>query len=418
MTASGPAAIAPPMTFDVLLLDAHLRQAIVAIRSLGRHGLAVAAMNPLTTVPAFSSRWCRRGIVCPHEDATEGYAGALERLLDRTGVRVILPLADQTLALLRRHRASMERRTAVAMAGETALAVAVDKDRTLSLARSLGIAVPTTVVVSKPREIDAALGVVGVPAVVKPSESWLWTGHRGVRLGARCITSAAEAGRVVEEITGAGGGALFQPLLTGRREAVSLLYANGRVYARFAQWAQRTEPPLGGASVLRQSVAIPVDIGEHAERLVRAMNLEGYAEVEFRRDAAGAPYLMEVNPRLSASVEIAVRCGVDFPYLLYQWANGGPVDTVTTYRVGRWMRYLGGDVMATLGAMRQRGRPDVPRASQAVRDFSLAFFKRTRYDSFDLADPLPTCLATAAFMRQWLGGAIRKRVARLWRSAA
>ena len=411
-------AIAPGTTFDVLLLDAHLRQAIVAIRSLGRRGLAVATMNPLTAVPAFSSRWCRQGIVCPHEDATEGYAAELERLLDHMGVRVIIPLADQTLALLRRHRASVERRTALAMAGESALAVAIDKDRTLTLARALGIAVPTTVVVSKPREIDGALAAVGVPAVIKPSESWLWTGHRGLRLGARCVTSAAEAGRVVDEITGAGGGALFQPLLTGRREAVSLLYANGRVHACFAQWAQRTEPPLGGASVLRQSVAVPADIGEHAERLVRAMNLEGYAEVEFRRDAAGAPYLMEVNPRLSASVEIAVRCGVDFPHLLYQWANGGPVDTVTTYRVGRWMRYLGGDVMTTLGAIRQRGRPDVPPASQAVRDFCLAFFRRARYDSFDLADPLPTCLATAAFTREWLGGAIKRRLARLRRSAA
>jgi hypothetical protein len=49
---------------------------------------------------------------------------------------------------------------------------------------------------------------------------------------------------------------------------------------------------------------------------------------------------MEINPRLSASVEVAVRAGVDFPYLLYQWANGDPIDHVEYYRVGRWMCYL------------------------------------------------------------------------------
>src|SRR5512132_1214696 len=122
MEASASGAIAPRVTYDVLLLDAHLRQAIVAIRSLGRRGLAVAALNSIAAVPAFSSRWCRQGILCAHEDATEGYAGALERLLDRTGIRVILPLADQTLALLRRRRASVEQRTALAMASEAALA--------------------------------------------------------------------------------------------------------------------------------------------------------------------------------------------------------------------------------------------------------------------------------------------------------
>src|SRR5213596_1719701 len=80
--------------------------------------------------------------------------------------------------------------------------------------------------------------------------------------------------------------------------------------ARFAQWAKRTSPPLGGNSVLRQSIAIPADIGGDAESLVREINLEGYSEVEFRRDAAGVPYLMEINPRLSASVEVAVRAEI------------------------------------------------------------------------------------------------------------
>src|SRR5256885_4671083 len=55
-------------------------------------------------------------------------------------------------------------------------------------------------------------------------------------------------------LTRLGGSVLFQRLLSGRREAVSLLYANGEIYARFAQWARRTDPPLGGESVLRQKI--------------------------------------------------------------------------------------------------------------------------------------------------------------------
>src|SRR5439155_6749548 len=108
--------------------------------------------------------------------------------------------------------------------------------------------------------------------------------------------------------------------------------------------------------------------------------LEGYSEVEFRRDAAGVPYLMEINPRLSASVEIAVRSGVDFPYLLYQWAHGEAVDHVERYRVGGWMRHLGGDIETTIASLAQRGRPGVKPPVQTVLDFGASFLRPMSYD--------------------------------------
>jgi predicted ATP-grasp superfamily ATP-dependent carboligase len=188
---------------------------------------------------------------------------------------------------------------------------------------------------------------------------------------------------------------------------VSFLYANGRIHARFAQWAKRTAPPLGGESVLRQSIAIPADIGEQAEQLVREIGLEGYSEVEFRRDEAGRPHLMEINPRLSASVEVAVRSGVDFPYLLYQWARGGPIDVIDTYRVGGWMRHLRGDIMTTLAAVRHRGRPEVPPPFEAIVGFSMSFFRFMSYDYLDWNDPVPAAKATVAFIREAARGAFR-----------
>src|SRR2546422_580681 len=249
------------MAFDALVLNARLRQSLVTVRSLGRRGLRVAAVETSNHVPAFSSRWCQRSLV-----------------------------------------------------------------------------------VRTDSEIPAALREIGLPAVVKPSESWLWRGPQGAWVGPQLVTTPAEAREAVAALSRFGGVALFQQLLSGRREAVSFLYAKGQMYARFAQWAKRTLPPLGGASVLRQSIAVPPDIGDQAERLVRELDLEGYSEVEFRRDSAGVPYLMEINPRLSASVEVAVRAGVDFPYLLYQWASGGPIDKVAGYRIGGWVRHLGGGI--------------------------------------------------------------------------
>src|SRR5712692_3813108 len=384
--------------YDALVLDAMQRQSLVTVRSLGHRGLSVAALETSSLVPTFSSRWCQRGFCAPsYEQNVEPYLTYLEQLLDHTGASVLITSSDGTLALIRQYRERLEHRVRIALAKEPALGIAVSKERTLEIAKGLGLNIPRGVKVEKVNEVSAALREIGLPAVVKPVDSWVWGEQKGARLVSQLVTTPAEALHAVEELTRLGGTALFQQFLSGRREAISFLYAHGEIYARFAQWAKRTVPPLGGQSVLRQSIAVPPDLGEQAERLVRAIGLEGYAEVEFRRDDTGAPYLMEINPRLSASVEIAVRSGVDFPYLLYQWASGEHIDRVESYRTGNWMRYLEGDILTTLQALIQHGRPGVTPPAHALFDFFLSFFEPMGYDYFDWKDPLPAWTATIEF---------------------
>ncbi len=397
------------MAFDALVLNASLRQSLVAVRSLGRRGLRVAAAGVHHNTPALSSRWCRQAFVLPPEEALGAYLAALTAWLEATTARLLIASSDATIALLRAHRAWLEPRVRLALADERALAIAVNKEQTLAVARRLGLHVPREVVVRDAPELPVALTEVGLPAVVKPCESWLANGRQGARLGAQLVVTPAEARRAVAAVTRFGKAAHIQELLTGRREAVSFVYAGGEVYARFAQWATRTSPPLGGDSVLRQSIAIPRDIGPQAEALVREINLEGYSEVEFRRDAAGVPYLMEINPRLSASVEVAVRAGVDFPCLLYQWASGGPIERVASYRIGGWMRHLGGDITTTIAALRQQGRPGVSPPARALLDFGLSFLKPMAYDYWSWQDPLPAIRATTGFTR----GAVSKLASRV-----
>ncbi|QBD78386.1 ATP-grasp domain-containing protein [Ktedonosporobacter rubrisoli] len=402
-------------TYDALILDSLQRQALVTVRSLGKRGLNVAALETQERVPAFTSRWCQKEIVCSAEEGTEAYLIFLEHCLEQYGARVLIPSADGTIALLRKYRDRLEQRVSLALASEAAMTIAVNKELTLDIARRLGLNIPHGVEIGAVNDVSAALREVGLPAVVKPVESWLWHEQQGARFVSRLVTTPDEAIRAVEELTHFGGTVLFQQFLTGEREAMSFLYARGEVYARFAQWAKRTEPPLGGQSVLRQSIAVPEDIGEQAERLVREIELEGYSEVEFRRDSAGVPYLMEINPRLSASVEIAVRSGIDFPYLLYQWASGEPINKIKRYRIGVWMRYLKGDIMTTIEALQQRGRPGVTPPAQAVFGFLASFLQPMGYDYVDWDDPSPAIRAATDFTRSWVGGAIKKRLSRFRR---
>jgi predicted ATP-grasp superfamily ATP-dependent carboligase len=386
--------------YDALVLDAGLRQSLVIVRSLGKRGLRVAALDAVDKlpVPAFSSRWCQHKMICPARQATEDYLTYLEQILDTTGARVLITSSDGTIALVRRYREQLERRVRIALAKESALAIAVNKERTLAVARQLGMGVPPAVTINAVSDVEAAIHEIGLPAVVKPVESW----NGGMRVISAVVMTADEAKQAVERLTHFGGSVLFQQYLSGRREALSFFHADGEIYARFASWDKRTHPPLGGIVVLREAIAMPRDTGKQAENLVREIGLEGFAQIEFRRDHLGKSYLMEINPRLNAGVACAVNAGVDFPYMLYQWANGEKLTAVKGYRTGGKQRYLGGDIIALVTAIQQRGRVEVTPPARAIRDFFLDFFVPMEYDYCDLSDLHPLWTATSGFTRHIL----------------
>src|SRR5450755_109822 len=234
--------------YDVLVLDARTRQSLVAVRSLGKRGCRVAALETYDGVPAFSSRWCQQKIVSPADEGTGEELAYLEQVLDATGARVLITASDGTIELLRQHRERLEQRVHLALAKEPGLDIAVDKEKTLAIANQLGLNIPRGVLVRDTSEVAAALHEIGLPAVVKPTESWITDEQQGKRVACQLVTTHAEAFRAVEELTCAENAVLFQQFLTGRREALSFLYANGEIYARFAQWAKHTDPPLGGTS--------------------------------------------------------------------------------------------------------------------------------------------------------------------------
>jgi len=375
---------------DAFVLDANSRQALVFLRALGRLGIGCGAVESFPEVAAFRSRWCDVSAVVPDiGHAPDAFIEALIELLERYPARAIIPTADGSIEVLRAHRARIERHSRVAVGSEAALDVAVSKARTLAIAAELGIAIPRSMPVSDVSEVPAALREVGYPAVLKPLQSWVEKDGVGTRVVCAAVLNEDEAKRGVADVLQQGGSVVAQEWLPGAREAISFLYAGGTVWARFAQVAHRMNPPLGGSSVLRESISLPADAASGAECLIRTIGLEGYSEVEFRRDASGRPVLMEINPRLSASVEIAVRSGVNFPYLLYAWAAGEPIKQIVEYRTGIRMRWLGGDIRYLIETITHQGRPDVSPLPRAVSTFALDFLRPAAYDYIDLADLWP-----------------------------
>ncbi len=254
----------------------------------------------------------------------------------------------------------------------------------------LGIATPLTIVATSLADVDAAVREIGLPVVLKPDQSWNSAGGHHARLAPVVAVSRDAANASAETMLSFGTAVLVQEWLPGAREAVSLFYARDRVWACFAQVSHREWPLLGGTSVLCESIPIAPELAKPAEALVRAIDLEGCSLVEFRRDRSGRPVLMEVNPRMAGSVSLAMSCGVDFPGLLRDWALGRPLQEAGSYRVGRRLRWLSGDVWSLRETFGARGHPDAPHPAAATATFISDFVRRpARLEPFELRDPAP-----------------------------
>jgi predicted ATP-grasp superfamily ATP-dependent carboligase len=399
--------VVAPTTLDALVLDLDTRGGLSIVRALGEAGLRLATAAPVEA-PGLRTRHADARFLLPAPaDGVPAAREALVEALRRQPVDVILTSGDPWLALLHEHRDAIAPLAAPAVGSVEAVALALSKPRTLALAAELGIPAPRSLSACSAPEATAAAAELGLPVVLKPASSWRPddAGDGGDRLSPTWCATPAEVETAAAALARPDAPVLVQEVAPGARETHKLFVAGGEVLARVVMEPLRCWPPLGGSSTMRQTIRPPADSAAMAERLVLETGLEGYSEVEFRRSADGRPLLMEINPRLSQSIEIARKAGVDFARLQLEWARGGRLDRVEGYRIGVRVGWLAGDARFAVSALRGSGSPAPTRrdAAQIGRDYLTG----TRIEGLDLSDPRPVLSALAFNAR----GLVRKLAA-------
>src|SRR5689334_7848804 len=180
MVQRAPGQVPDNAGYDILILDAEHKQSLAAARSLGRAGLRVAIGESLALyrasppLPAFCSRYCARAVVLPsYADDVDAYAAAIIDFVRQHPTSVVLPAGDASCLALMPHRQRLaELGCAVALPGNAALEIILDKSRTLELAGDLGIACPRSVPIGTVEQLADAIADFGFPFVLKPTVSW------------------------------------------------------------------------------------------------------------------------------------------------------------------------------------------------------------------------------------------------------
>ena len=151
----------------------------------------------------------------------------------------------------------------------------------------------------------------------------------------------------------------------------------------------RWYPVDGGSTCCSTSVHRP-DIAADSIRLLQTIGWRGYGDVDLIEDPRdGVCRVMEINPRITASVKVCFAAGVDFARQVVELGMGHPVTEYKDYREGVRLRYMHTDLLWFLQSPnRFRARP------------SWFDFRRTTDQIFNPRDPWPWFTYTVQGLRK------------------
>jgi carbamoyl-phosphate synthase large subunit len=305
----------------VLVTGAGGPAAIAAMKSLRADDsveLLAADMDPwaagLYLVPA----WARTLIPA---GAAPGFADALLNRCLTLGVDIVLPTVDAELRPLAGARAKFAADgIELLLAPAAALDVILDK---LILAEHCAgvVRVPRTEVFG-PR-VDPAQWTY--PVIVKPRQG---SGSRGVVI----VGSAAELAALDRSAA-----LIVQEFLPGEEYSVDVLAdAGGRVIASVPRLRARVD---SGVSVGGRTVHDP-EVEAFGRAVAQATGVTFVANVQCKRDASGAPALLEVNPRMPGTLGLTIASGVDMPRLALAALLGKPLPETIGFCERAVVRFL------------------------------------------------------------------------------
>jgi D-aspartate ligase len=304
---------------SAVVVDVGWVNGLAAIRSLGRAGAPVLAVDHRPWALGFRSRYALP-VVTPEAGAEEdAFVARLVELGDALARPTpILPTHDVWLNAIARSQGELGERFLYPFPSWDALSRIQNKRMQLEAAEAAGVHIPAT---GHPRSVGEALALardVGFPVLVKPADPVEFK-RRHKRQAFRCTNEAeletayaqAEAHEpMVQELVPGGDDALYT--------LGSYLDATGKPLGLFSGRKLRQTPRLVGTCRVGEALWVQ-DVVDAGLRLLAAVGYRGISQVEFKRDPRDGRFkLMEINPRLFQWHGLAAACGVDLARLAYE----------------------------------------------------------------------------------------------------
>jgi D-aspartate ligase len=311
---------------------------LAAIRSLGRQGLRVLALDHRPYALGFRSRYAEPRLAPDPLDDEDGFIEALRSIAEETnGPLPVFPTHDEHVNAIARHAGVLDERYRFPFPSWEVLERIQSKRHQLETAEAAALPVPRTFHPTSREEALAAGEALGFPVMVKPSANVGFRRSHGRQLF-RCQTPA-ELERAYE--AAAPYEPMVQELIPGGDEELytlgSYVSRDGEALGLFSGHKLRQTRGYMGSARIGEAVWVE-EVVEQGLAFLRALGYHGISQVETKRDPRDGRYkLMEINPRLWQWHSLAAACGVDLPYIAYRDLVGDPLPPARMHGDGkRW----------------------------------------------------------------------------------
>jgi len=320
---------------DVIILDAEARSSLACIRALGSYGLNILAASPNKNAIGFSSKYLNKFEICPDPSSSKSlFEYWLISLIKEKQPKLLIPCSDLTLEITSENRKVIEKITTLAFPNSETLSKILKKENLLELANSIGINTPQTIKIPSEKERSEEnikqIKQASFPAVIKPSSSFS-VNSKG-EFDKHSVYYPKDYNEAVSIIDKINAPLLLQQQILGEGIGVFALCVDGVVKNLFCHKRLLEKPPTGGRSVLSQSIRPEDAPVEDALKLLKELNWQGPAMVEFKKHTDDKHYLMEINPRFWGSLQLSISSGVNFPVALYKIFVENDPKALTSYQ--------------------------------------------------------------------------------------
>jgi predicted ATP-grasp superfamily ATP-dependent carboligase len=375
------------------------------VRSLGRQGVTVIAVSEKPSPPSFSSRYCdeTERVPAPAEDLT-GYRDALLALASREDVGLVVPVREPDVYVLAKHREAFAEEIATPWPAVEQLRTVHDRLQLFDAAKRAGVTVPETRLLDEIDDWDRERIVKGRYAILTADTSdRVEPGHIGSLPKTKFLDPGVrpDVDAIVEEM---GHVPITQTYVDGTEYCFRGLYRDGEPVVTSQKKMVRGYKYARGPSVYHQAVDIP-DLETAGRDLLSELEWDGIASVGFIRDDDGEFNLLEINPRIPASLPVDSHAGLDYPYYWWQLATGQSVgDHSEDYRSGVASHLLRGELVHLHSVLREEyALAERPSGTKTAWNIASSLVTQPQFDVLSLDDPAP-------FVREWLNvarGALR-----------
>ena len=298
-----------------------------------------------------------------------------------------MPVSDDLLLALERHREDLEKHTRLAMTNSLALRNVLDKRINLRLARDLGIPCPRQFELESPRQIPEMIEALGLPVVLKPPGSRHDQQLPSFPFKVLYANDEEELRDYLDEYCQDHAFPLFQECATGVVHNLCCFATKGETVAAHEYQSLRK---MRGNGVLRKVVE------QAARKMLHALDWNGVAHIAFFVNPNSKKLLyMETNGRLWSSVEGSVHAGWDFPWWVYRYFRHGESPAPGRIRLGSRTCWHCGDLAALAIYLAGGEVPTTgtrPGRLKAILQYLSGFNPCIHSDVFRLRDPMPTLI--------------------------